>query len=278
MHAKFFLAVKCLSAAVVLSLIAWMMPTDASSEWQTARSAGYKLHYGQGKAADAAVIGTFFETAYARIAREFQKHRPSDLLEGIELDVYLHPEAGEMASTEHATMTSNLQKDGYKAAIHMLTPAAYGNGDPGSPQGAEKKDYLFKQVVHEVSAVYVQRLILGKPKGWRYDQAAPWFLQGYDEYLAGIHGRRAEDATLSTYREQIRRDPGRVRIGASIRVRDPYADGAVVVEFLHDSFGRDAVQNIWLSPEPTFDQALLSALNTSSADLQTRWRTWLNKL
>lgn len=275
MHPKLVLALKTLAGTIVLTVIAWFVPTDATQGWQTARTDSYQLHFGQGKAADAAVIGKFIDTAYARIADEFQKHRPEQLLEGIELDVYLHPEAGEMASAQHATMTSNLQKDGYKAAIHMLTPAAYVEGDPGAAPSARATDYMFRQVVHEVSAVYVQRLILGKPKGWRYDQAAPWFLQGYDEYLSGILSRRAEDTTLKSYRGMIQQDPGRIRIGTNIQVRNPYTDGAVLVEFLHDSFGREAVQNIWLSPEPTFDQALFAALNTTTADLKKRWRNWL---
>ena len=59
-------------------------------------------------------------------------------------------------------------------------------------------------------------------------------------------------------------------------MRDPYRDGAVLVAFLHDSFGREAVQNIWLSPEETFETALTSALDTDYADLERRWQRWLD--
>jgi len=263
----------CLAAIAGTTAMAWFVPTNAAPDWKTAHTASYNLHFGPGKEADAEIIGKFLNAAYERIAGEFRKHRPEDLLEGIELNVYLHPRAGDLASEQHATMLSNLQKDGYKAEIHMLTLAAYDNGRDGSPN-ERKQDYAFRQVVHEVAAVHVQRLILGKPTGWRYDQAAPWFLQGYDEYLSGIHGRRTEDTTLKNYRDRIRFDQSRVRFANGIEVRNPYSDGAVLVKFLHDSFGSEAVQNIWLSPEPTFDRALLAALDTSYSDLEARWRRW----
>ncbi|MCG8560421.1 MAG: hypothetical protein MI824_11525 [Hyphomicrobiales bacterium] len=265
-----------LAVAAVAGATAWLVPASATSDWQTARTAKYDLHYGPGREADAGLVKEFLDTAHAKIAEEFQAHRPTELLDGIQLDIYLHPKPGEMASEHQATMTSNLRREGYKAAIHLLTPSSYRMASAGGSRDA-KKDYVFRKVVHEVSAVYVQRLILGKPKGWRYDQAAPWFLQGYDEYLSGIHSRRAQDRTLERYRKLIRQNPGRVRFEGSIQVRDPYRDGAVLVAFLHDSFGREAVQNIWLSPEDTFEKALTSALRTDYADLETRWRRWLDQ-
>lgn len=263
----------CLATIAGTTAMAWLVPTNAAPDWKTAHTASYKLHFGPGKEADAEIIGKFLNAAYERIAGEFRKHQPADLLKGIELNVYLHPREGDLASEQHATMLSNLQKDGYKAEIHMLTLAAYNDG-PGAPKSERKQDYAFRQVVHEVAAVHVQRLILGKAAGWRYDQAAPWFLQGYDEYLSGIHGRRTEDTTLKSYRDRIRFDQSRVRFANGIEVRNPYSDGAVLVKFLHDSFGSEAVQNIWLSSEPTFDRALLTALNTDYSDLETRWRRW----
>ncbi|MGI9384763.1 MAG: hypothetical protein ACR2PO_16550, partial [Methyloligellaceae bacterium] len=106
-----FLVIATLAAAA-----SWLVPAGATSDWRTARTANYDLHYGQGREADAGLIQKFLDTAHARIAEEFQAHRPTELLEGIKLDVYLHPQAGEMASEQLATMTSNLRKEGYQAA------------------------------------------------------------------------------------------------------------------------------------------------------------------
>ncbi|MGI9414668.1 MAG: hypothetical protein ACR2PM_13420 [Hyphomicrobiales bacterium] len=268
-------AVTSVVSPLVDAVMSWSGPKEAALDWQTARTAAYTLHYDGGRETDAEVIGKFLDTAHARIAEEFRTHRPAELLDGVKLEVFLHPRAGEMASESHATMTSNLQRRDYEAAIHLLTPSAYGPRDDAAPGRDWDRDYLFRQVVHEVSALYVQRLILAKPQGWRYDAAAPWFLQGYDEYLAGVHGRRDEDRTLESYRDKVRHDPGRVTFDRGIRVGNPYSDGAVVVAFLHDMFGRDAVQNIWLSPEPTFEQALLASLGTDYAELEKRWHLWL---
>ena len=272
MKSRILKVAKYLTLLVAAAAAGWFLPGDATPKWQTARTSDFDLHFGRGLDSDARELVAFLKTAYARIADEFRAHRPDDLLEGVELDVYLHPEPGQLASEQHATMRSNLRKNGYKAEIHMLTLAAYSDG-AGKPSERDK-DYVFRQVVHEVAAVHVQRLILGKPTGWRYDQAAPWFLQGYDEYLSGIYGRRSQDKTLKAYRDRIRFDRDRVRFKNGIQVRNPYSDGAVLVKFLHDSFGRDAVQNIWLSPEPTFELALLKTLGTDYADLESRWHTW----
>lgn len=277
MHKKARTALKGFGAGLAIAAAAWFAPSGADSQWQTATTVpGFDLHYGDGNDTDADVIGGFLSTAFDKITQEFSAHEPEELLEGVDLDVYLHPEAGEMASPQHATMTSNLRKRGYKAAIHMLTPSAY-NGGRAEPTDEDTRDYLYRQVVHELSAVYVQRLILSKPKGWRYDDAAPWFLQGFDEYMSGKISRREEDDTLAGYRHQIRRNPGRISFSNTIRVQNPYRDGAVLVQFLHESFGRDAVQNIWLSQEPTFDKALLSALGTDMTGLEQRWTRWLNQ-
>ena len=277
MHKKLRIALKSLCAGAALAAAAWLAPSGAGPEWQTATTVpGFDLHYGDGNDTDADVIGGFLSTAFDKITQEFSAHQPEELLEGVDLDVYLHPQAGEMASPQHATMTSNLRKSGYKAAIHMLTPSAY-NGGRTAPADENTQDYLYRQVVHELSAVYVQRLILSKPKGWRYDDAAPWFLQGFDEYLSGKFSRRAEDDTLAGYRKQIRHNPRRISFESTIRVRNPYQDGAVLVQFLHESYGRDAVQNIWLSQEPTFHKALLSALGTDMAGLKRRWTHWLGQ-
>ena len=268
-------AVTSAVSPLVDAVMSWSGPKEEALGWQTARTAAYTLHYDGGRETDAEMIGRFLKTANARIAGEFRAHEPDVLLEGVKLEVFLHPRAGEMASESHATMTSNLARQDYEAAIHLLTPSAYGPRDSAAPRRDVDKDYLFRQVVHEVSALYVQRLILAKPEGWNYDAAAPWFLQGYDEYLAGIHGRRDEDVTLASYRDEVRHDPGRVTFDRGIQVGNPYSDGAVVVAFLHDMFGRDAVQNIWLSPEPTFERALLTSLDTDYSELEKRWHLWL---
>ena len=268
-------AVTSAVSPLVDAVMSWSGPKERALGWQTAQTAAYTLHYDGGRESDADMIGRFLKTANARISEEFRAHRPDELLDGVKLEVFLHPSEGEMASESHATMTSNLQQQDYEAAIHLLTPSAYGSRNGAVSRRDADKDYLFRQVVHEVSALYVQRLILAKPEGWHYDAAAPWFLQGYDEYLAGIHGRRSEDITLASYRDQVRNDPGRVNFDGGIEVGNPYSDGAVVVAFLHDMYGRDAVQNIWLSPEPTFERALLTSLDTDYAELEKRWYLWL---
>lgn len=268
-------AVTSAVSPLVDAVMSWSGPKEEALGWQTAQTAAYTLHYDGGHESDAEMIGRFLKTAKARMSEEFRAHRPHELLDGVKLEVFLHPREGEMASESHATMTSNLQRQNYEAAIHLLTPSAYGSRDGTASRRDADKDYLFRQVVHEVSALYVQRLILAKPEGWDYDAAAPWFLQGYDEYLAGIHGRRSEDVTLASYRDRVRNNPDRVSFDGGIAVGNPYSDGAVVVAFLHDMYGRDAVQNIWLSPEPTFERALLASLDTDYRELERRWHIWL---
>lgn len=245
-------------------------------QWKVLRTENYNLHYAEGQRADAQKVNSYLKTAYSRLATEFSSQDPATLLDGVKPDVYLHPTPNDDASDVHASMDSNMhpQRGEYQSQIHLLTPSAY--PDRPGRSTSDVDDAVFRQVVHEVTAVHVQRLSLDKPEGWKYDGAASWFLQGYDEYVSGVHGP-TDDKMLQRYRGDIRNDPSRVefRPDGTIHTQNPYADGAALVHFLHDSFGRDAVQDIWVSSEPTFNQALQKSLNTTPQELQQRWQDWL---
>ena len=60
-----------------------------------------------------------------------------------------------------------------------------------------------------------------------------------------------------------------------LEVRDPYATGAVLVHFLHDRYGRDAVGALLRSGEPTFGRAMLAELGVDLAGFMDDWRAWL---
>jgi len=142
---------------LVDAVMSWSGPKEEALGWQSAQTAAYTLHYDSGRESDADMIGRFLRTAKARISEEFRAHRPDELLDGVKLEVFLHPREGEMASESHATMTSNLQRQDYEAAIHLLTPSAYGSRNGAVSRRDADKDYLFRQVVPKVGRGVVER-------------------------------------------------------------------------------------------------------------------------
>jgi hypothetical protein len=139
------------------------------------------------------------------------------------------------------------------------------------------ENYIFKNLVHEYSTIVLDRMTREKPRGWTFFSAPAWFVQGYEEYLglmlSSEHSRRV---TFEKYRDFHRAD--RKRIGAGFEVASPYIDGPVLLQFLHDTYGRGAVHAILLSEAADFWSALTQATGQDREQLHEAWLLWLRQL
>src|SRR5262249_21582305 len=131
-----------------------------------------------------------------------------------------------------------------------------------------------KTLAHEYATILLDRLTQTKAGGWRFFDAPAWFVQGYEEYASLVLSRpRNREVVLPEYVRR-QKDEQRVRFGATIEVQDPYVEGAVVMHFLHEQFGRERVQALLTAPQPTFAAALTAMLGVSASELGARWREW----
>ena len=144
--------------------------------------------------------------------------------------------------------------------------------------------YFFKTVVHEYSSIVLEQITRSKRKGWTICKAPSWFVQGYQEYLAlTLSSDHSRTVTVSLYKDLCTRDPTRVHLCGPpdklmLTVKNDYVDGAVLLMFMHEEFGRDRVHALLKSDSKTFCQALATELGLDYAGLFRRWQKWLSNL
>jgi hypothetical protein len=253
---------------------------DAPAEkWEVIETQSYRLHYAPGSESDAKKVRGFLDRTHVLLREEFADHKPDELLKGISCDVFLHSKPVENANEHIATITTGVYDGTYKAVIDLLMPSAYGpsfRSHIGEPFG---DDYYAHLVAHEYSTIFLERVARSKPSGWRFFSAPAWFVQGYEDYLGLTQSTKANRETvLPRYDALHKGDAKRVSVGFGIGVTDPYADGAVLVHFMHEKYGRKKVQSILTSREATFEVAIASALGVSLDQFWTDWQAWRKNL
>lgn len=265
---------------LLLGVLVFIGATAAKteSEWVTVEREFWRVKFPPELGEDARAVDTMMDRATKELSTLFGEPDPARLLDTTVVEVMTHPDGCRHASYSHASMESNMRWDGYQARIHLLAPSIFSQYAVGRTNPTDAVDTYYRILLHEYSSVFVQRLILSKGGGWQYHEADPWFLQGFDEFIAsrGADGDRFTER-LEKRLAPIRRQPDRVKFAKDIRVSDPYGDGFAVVAFLHETFGPDAVRKIWLSPERSFSRAVESTLGTDYPNLQAKWRVWLAK-
>jgi hypothetical protein len=134
-------------------------------------------------------------------------------------------------------------------------------------------------LVHEYGTILLEQITRARAKGWRFYDAPGWFVQGYEEYLGLTHSTpHNRKVVLPKYLALQKADPLRVRIGFGIGVRNDYLDGAALLHFMHEAFGKEKVQAILTSEAPTFEAGAGPALGVSLEEFGRRWEEWRKRL
>ena len=93
-----------------------------------------------------------------------------------------------------------------------------------------------------------------------FPRCAAMVCTGYETYLAvTLSNEHSRTVTLEKYKDLLRGNA--VRVGY-FAVENPYTDGAVLMLFLHDDFGRE-VRAVLASKEQTFRAAMNSELGVT---------------
>jgi hypothetical protein len=191
----------------------------------------------------------------------------------------MHSKSNERASEGLTGLRTEAGRNKFLATIDWLTPSVFRTdfrNSIGEPPG---EDYFAKVLVHEYATILLERITRTKAKGWRFYDAPGWFVQGYEEYLGLTHstpGNRTR--VLPKYLALQEHDAQRVRIGFGIGVRDDYLDGAAILQFMHETFGKERVLAILTSEAPTFEAAAGTALGVSVEEFGRRWKEWRKQL
>lgn len=215
--------------------------------------------------ADAKLYAKFIDNTHRALRTEFNSRDIDALVRTpVPCSVWLHPQASSAINAGSALATT-----GYGSSpvceLHFLTPSAYAATDQCCTKVGERRslDQLHRIASHEYSTIVLDRLTRSRT-GWRFHDAPEWFEQGYEEYLGCIiaseHTRRF---TLAKYREILTKEPTRLRENG---VENPSIDGTVLVQMLHERFGREKVRAILSSRATTFDDAFREAIGISPVE------------
>jgi hypothetical protein len=252
---------------------------DKAPKWAVIKTPYYQLHYDPAFEADAKKAQAHLDRAVEALKKEFPGQPADKLLRDADCKIYLHPKPTDNASEGLASLRTGVSGDRFVATIDWLTLSAFRPGFRNSVGEPGGEDYFAKVLVHEYATILLEQITRAKGKGWGLYEAPGWFVQGYEEYLgltlSTPHNRKA---VLAKYLALQKDDAKRVRIGFGIAVRDDYIDGASLVHFLHETFGREKVQAILTSRAPTFEAAAGPALGVTVEELGRRWEEWRRKL
>jgi hypothetical protein len=246
-------------------------------KWTVSSTRYYQLHHDPARAADAKKARDILNRAIESLQKAFRGHAPEKLLREADCQIYLHPKSNDQASDGLASLRTEVSGGKYLARIDWLTPSAFRadfRNSIGEPAG---EDYFAKVLVHEYGTILLERITRAKPRGWRFYDAPPWFVQGYEEYLGLTHSTPHNRTVVLPKCIALQRDPDRVRIGFGIGVKDDYVDGAVLLHFMHETFGAAKVQAILTSEATTFEKAAGPALGVTLDEFGRRWEEWRSR-
>lgn len=225
------------------------------------------------KTGDVEALRGLLRELVVRLRAEFGAEPVDRLLTGIDCTVHVWGAPTAKVDEASASVETSTVDGRYRADLHLLAPSAFRASFRSAAGDGPGPDHDSKTLAHEYSTLLLDRLTREKPQGWRFFSAPGWFVQGYEEYAAITLSRpRNRDLVLPAYLRLQQDD--RVRFGAEIEVQDVYVDGALLLHFLHDRYGRERVQAVLTSPLPTFAAALPAALGASLPELADAWRTW----
>lgn len=200
-----------------------------------------------------------------------------DIMKQNIVKIFVKDKADHTASEGHWSIGWNTDNNGNTDwTVNVLAKGAHKSLCCTS-LGGEFDDLYFKTtMIHELDTVVLNKLVSTKKNnGWNYlYDADEWFVQGFQEYLGYKY---AENPLLLTHINKMKKNRKHIRFQTDrIEVRDVYSEGLVLVQFLHEVYGKEKVHRILLSPKETFRQAFL----TEIGDIETveiAFDSWLEK-
>ena len=107
---------------------------------------------------------------------------------------------------------------------------------------------------------------------WSLNDAASWFIEGLQEFVAVERGpAEARGRYRQRYLPRLHEETVGRRFSS---VEDAYADGYLILLFLHDEFGTSPVHEVLNRSEPTFWRSVERSLAVDREELFQRWLAW----
>lgn len=257
----------------------------AGEEWRELAGPAWTMRYPPGYEKDARELDGLMRKTLDALTVEFAAEEPARLLKNLTCHIYVHGAPTSQAGVGVITLQTTFDGMTCRAELHLLAPSEHPQSARTSLDEPMDAAYFHKNLAHEYGTILLEFIARNKPSGWRFTSAPSWFIQGYEEYLgffcASEHSRTV---TYPKCRKLVASDPSRVGLlvttrgdakSHSIECRDPYNDGAVLLTFMHETWGRERVQAILKSQQDTFEAAAEEALGVDASKLYARWVRWI---
>ncbi len=254
--------------------------------WRRIKSENYTIYFGKEFEADARRAKAHLDSTIEALRNEFSDFEPDEILKKIECHVYLHPAPNEKASDGRSVCITRGAGDGRRhAQLHFLTPARRSPHSRDSLGEVKDDNHFLRYIVHEYSSIWLGIIARGKDKGWYVNgkDAPNWFWQGYQEYLGmTLASEHSRTVTFSKYIAIVKADPDSVMLAHGYRDKTPrivvgrdYTDGFAILAFMHERFGKKAVQSIVESERDTFPEAMRDACRMDGEEFYENYQQWI---
>ena len=265
----------CLMLSIMCHTASASLWSEPSGPWETIDRPYYRLHHRPQRVDDANKVDSFLQHAVAEMKSEFAAHHADRLMRAVDCGIYLYAKPNEHAADGRSLVVAG-EKDGILfAGIHFLTPSAYRPGSRNNVGEPKDDRHYLKGVVHEYASVVLGAMARRKEKGWKFFRGPDWFVQGYEEYLALMHSsKHSREVTFRKYLDLVNRDPQRIGFDFGVEARDPYIDGAVLLLYMHETYGKQNVHRILMSPKGTFGKAIGDALAVDLPTFASEFEKW----
>ncbi|MCB9855783.1 MAG: hypothetical protein H6818_08850 [Phycisphaerales bacterium] len=249
---------------------------EGSKTVKSIRGATWVIRYDASMESDARRVQEWMDAVHRASIAEFAEFEPGKLLETLDLTIRIHAEPNEYASAATMTVVSSFSNGRYQATLHLLAPSRHTSSDITNVGEPKDESYFRKTLMHEYASILIDLITRSKTAGWRFHSGPSWVVQGWPEYLGLTKvGEAARRATFAKYRGLVRDDAGRISFDFGIEVTDPYVDGAMLIAFMHDTYGAARVHRLLVSGERSFGGALVRELDTDIERFSSKWVQWL---
>lgn len=160
------------------------------------------------------------------------------------------------------------------AHIVLVNPAVHGDITSDGFSRSYDRVWYHKNLIHECTAAFMWLYEPPAPR-WQLQQAPAWFIEGLQEFVAI---ERGPNEARELYRARYL-----PRLHASTvsplfeRVDEKYADGFLIVLFLHEEFGSRPVHDVLNRRHEGFWASLERSLGEARPRLFERWSAWRSR-
>ena len=234
-----------------------------TGEWLSIENEYFIVYYKPGYESDARKI-----LEYGNFAREVVLAKlPFE--PDIKVAIYIYEAPGPTESSQYITWGLTMA-DYIKGAIYVLAPSE------AIKQSSYYDDLWYKgNVIHEYVHIVIGRYLYSK--GLYMGNCLPyWFSEGIAEYFKIFCSTpeimQKYEAMLDRIRQMVKRGDGYLMSVTA----DVYYGGAYIVKYMYDTYGEEAMMNLFegLEKDVAFAKALERALEVTPRRFEDNWLLW----